>query len=92
MLTAIFDLAFSVVGLIIWLIVALILAVQFHQVAADKGYPQMKYFWLTFLFGVLGYMLVIALPDRGSVDKGNTERDVTPAIADSDDEEALPDL
>lgn len=43
-----------------------LLAQEFYKVAKAKGYPQKKYLWLSFWLGIIGYLLVIALPDRGS--------------------------
>lgn len=41
-------------------------AKQFEEVAQKKGHNQKKYFWICFLLGAIGYLLVIALPDRGN--------------------------
>lgn len=41
------------------------IAKQFHQIASQKGHPQRKYFWWSFWLGPVGYLMVIALPDRG---------------------------
>jgi len=38
---------------------------EFYKAASAKGWNQIKYFWLSFLLGPSGYLLVIALPDRG---------------------------
>lgn len=54
------------VALIIGLILDYFIANWFAQIAADKGHPEKKYFWLCFLLGLIGYILVIALPDRGN--------------------------
>ena len=43
-----------------------LLAKEFYKVAKAKGYPQKKYLWLSFWLGIVGYLLVIALPDRGN--------------------------
>lgn len=40
-------------------------AKQFYQIAAEKGFPEKKYLWLSFFLPFVGYALVIALPDRG---------------------------
>lgn len=50
--------------LILWAIY--LLAKEFYKVAVAKGYPEKKYLWLSFWLGIIGYLLVIALPDRGS--------------------------
>ena len=36
------------------------------EAAQKKGHIQKKYFWLCFLLGAVGYLLVVALPDRGN--------------------------
>ena len=58
------------------------IAKQFESVAADKGYTGSKYFHMCFWLSIVGYLLVIALPDRG----GNSCASATPkngASADS---------
>lgn len=37
---------------------------QFYAIAKMKGHPQKKYFWWCFWAGIIGWMMVIALPDR----------------------------
>jgi predicted alpha/beta hydrolase len=56
---------------IIWGIIILALlaahyfvATEFYKVAAMKGWPQKKYRIMTLLLWFVGYMLIIALPDR----------------------------
>lgn len=50
-------------GLYFWL--CWYLAEQVYEAAQAKGFPDKKYFWITFWLGLAGYLLVIALPDRG---------------------------
>lgn len=38
----------------------------FYEIAEDKGYHDRKYFWICFWFGVIGYLLVAAMPDHGN--------------------------
>lgn len=52
------------IAAIIVLIIAFIIAIEFQEVATAKGYTSSKYFWYTFLFGIFGCLLVIALPDQ----------------------------
>jgi len=52
-----------VLGLLIW--VWYLIAQEFYRVAERKGFDERKYLWLTFLLGVIGILLVVALPDRG---------------------------
>ena len=61
--------AFTVIGIIVGLIVDFYLAAQFCDAANDKGYDGSKYLWICFLFPFAGYLLVIALPDRGRTNK-----------------------
>ena len=58
-----------------------VIAAHFYGAAADKGYPDPFYLKLAFWIPVIGYLLVIALPNRGS--GGNV-------VSDYDD--SLPDL
>lgn len=53
--------------IIVVLLVNSFLATEFSVVAAMKGYQEQKYFWIPFFFGILGYILVAALPDRNPV-------------------------
>ena len=46
------------------LIINYFIAREFYKAAVEKGYPQDKYLWLPFFLGLVGYLLVIALPDR----------------------------
>ena len=43
-----------------------LIAKEFYAVAQTKGHFHKKYFWICFLLGVIGYLLVIALPDRSN--------------------------
>lgn len=56
----------AVIILIIFLIVNLFLSREFRFVASEKGYDSPKYFWYTFLFGIYGMLLVIALPNNAN--------------------------
>lgn len=67
---------------VVALCLAWYLANQFYKVAEEKGFTDRKYLWICFWLGVIGYLLVIALPDRG-----NRNNSITPAISDE-----LPDL
>ena len=53
-----------IITAIIIIIIEAILANEFQEVAHEKGFYSRKYFWLPFLLGVFGAMVVIALPDR----------------------------
>ena len=38
----------------------------FRNIAQMKGHNEKRYFWVPFFFGLVGYLMVIALPDRGA--------------------------
>ena len=40
------------------------IAKEFQTVAIDKGYTENKYFWIAFLLGMVGYILIAAMPDK----------------------------
>ena len=42
------------------------IANEFFAAAKAKGYHDRKYLWICFWLSVVGYLLVIALPDRGT--------------------------
>lgn len=46
------------------LIIDYLIAKEFYAIATDKGYVATKYLWIPFLLGIVGYLLVVALPDR----------------------------
>ena len=52
-------------AVIIGLVVSFLVAREFYKAAVARGWPQKKYFWICFLLPIAGYLLIIALPDRG---------------------------
>lgn len=75
------------IGLALLLWVWYLICREFYQIAEYKGYSHSKYLWLTFFLGLIGMLLVVALPDRG-VQQVITPAEVQPATL-SDE---LPDL
>lgn len=53
------------VALIVSVIMWAFLANEFYFAACAKGFDSRKYFWMTFFLGILGALVVIALPDHG---------------------------
>lgn len=51
---------------IISLLISYLVAEEFDKITVIKGYPPKKYFWWCFLLGIIGWFMVIALPDRVS--------------------------
>lgn len=60
------EIFISLIVLILAIVVSYIVAEAFYEAASDKGYNSRKYFWMCFLLGLVGYLLVAALPDRGT--------------------------
>jgi hypothetical protein len=36
----------------------------FYDIACGKGWYERKFYWLSFLLGIVGWLAVTALPDR----------------------------
>ena len=53
--------------LAVWVWLAWYIGEQFYEAAQAKGYQDRKYFWICFWLGWVGYLLVIALPNRSNV-------------------------
>lgn len=49
---------------VVVLIISYIIADEFLTIAICKGYNDRKYFWFCFLFGIAGYLMVVALPTK----------------------------
>ena len=52
----------GIIGIIIALIINFFVAGEFANIAEMKGYHGNVYFWFTFLFGIAGMLMVVALP------------------------------
>ncbi len=50
----------ALIALMIWLWYKI--SYEFYSIAVQKGHDQKKYFWWTFFFGIVGMLMVIALP------------------------------
>ncbi|MBR3792229.1 MAG: hypothetical protein IKK18_05970 [Clostridia bacterium] len=50
---------------VVSLVICFIAALEFSAIASKKGYDDAKYFCYPFLLGIIGMLIVIALPDRG---------------------------
>ncbi len=48
--------------IILSLAISYLIAEEFMEISRKKGYSDKKYFWYCFLFGIVGYLMVIALP------------------------------
>ena len=56
----------SIVACAIALWIDYLIAREFYFAAREKGYSGKKYLWICFFLGMVGYLLVIALPNRAS--------------------------
>lgn len=52
-------------------VISYAVAKEFYKAAVARGWPEKKYFWICFLLPPAGYLLVIALPDRGGPAPGS---------------------
>ena len=58
---------FVLIGIAVIAVLAVhfFVSVEFYKAAAMKGWPQKKYFYMALALWFVGYLLIIALPDRG---------------------------
>lgn len=49
------------------IVLSYFIAKWFFEAAKEKGYHNKKYFWICFWLGLVGWILVCALPDRRNV-------------------------
>ncbi len=59
----------SALGVAVMLWINYALSTYFYHVATEKGYYEACYLWIPFVFSMIGYILVAALPDRGNREK-----------------------
>lgn len=55
---------------------------EFNDIAYEKGYDSIKYFWYCFLFGIVGYLPVFALPDTEADTKTYTQNKCNYSLSD----------
>lgn len=72
----VFVIAFAIV---LMLALSWFLAREFYKVARDKGYKERKFFWICFLLGLPGWILVAAMPD-GNVGQTVVSSDELPEL------------
>ena len=53
------------IGVAVGILVEYYIAGLFYFIAVDKGYSAKVYLWIATLFGFVGYLLIVAMPDRG---------------------------
>lgn len=57
-------LGLAVIGVFIWLLYCI--ANRFYRAACEKGYCDRAYFHYCFWLGFVGWLMVIALPDKNA--------------------------
>ncbi|MBQ3275547.1 MAG: hypothetical protein IJH47_00630 [Oscillospiraceae bacterium] len=60
-------LALAVVVALIYLVYRI--AKEFERIARIKGHTEKRFFWYSFFLGVVGWAMVIALPDRSGTNE-----------------------
>jgi len=58
-----FSILFVGIVVLFWFI-----AEEFQRIATMKGHYEKRYFWWSFLLPIVGYLMVIALPDRTDIE------------------------
>lgn len=53
---------------------------EFYRAAVMKGHTEKKYLWLPFFLGIIGYLLVIALPNKNAVSVAQSANDELPEL------------
>lgn len=72
--------AFIIAGVILVIVVDWYIADLFREIAKMKGHSSKEYFWVCFWFGAVGYLAVIALPDRSDVKTHSVATDELPNL------------
>ena len=55
-----------VIIVIIAIILSVVISSKFQEIAEMKGHSGGPYFWFTFFFGIIGMLMVVALPDHSN--------------------------
>lgn len=56
-------------GFAVYFVIWFFVSREFYRAAEMKGYEEIRYFVITFLLGIVGILLIIALPDRSRADE-----------------------
>ena len=67
-----------ILGVAIVLIIDYVIAKKFADIAEMKGHEGKTYFWFTFLFSVVGMLMVFSLPNITESKASNTSLDSSP--------------
>ena len=69
-----------VIAAVMALLLDFLLASEFYKIAIIKGWASKKYFVYAFFFTLVGYLMVLALPDRGGYAEGSYESGDLPEL------------
>jgi hypothetical protein len=53
-----------IVSIVIVLVIDYFVSKTFQEIAIMKGHSADKYFWFCFFLGIVGYLMVVALPAK----------------------------
>lgn len=76
------NMSIIVLFLICILVFNYFMAEEFYEVSMMKGFLEKKYFWICFFLGIIGYLLVISLPDRAEVKKETAQETAQETVQD----------
>lgn len=65
------------------IVIYYLIAREFYNIACQKGHYKKRYLWIPFFFSIIGYCMVIALPDRGSEKEKNFIAEPNPVVSKS---------
>lgn len=68
------EILYFLVTVVLVLLVNYLIAREYQRIATQKGFPGWRYFWWCFLMGIVGYIMVAALPDRNRYGGAKVER------------------
>ncbi len=74
------------------LLLDLVCAAKFKEIAELKGWNGKSYFWWTFFLSVVGMMMVVALPDRKLIEALSHPSGVMPSKTSMSPDNNLPEL
>ena len=82
--------AIYIIAIILYFVINVCAYSRFREIAAMKGHPDFKFAVWIILFGVVGMLMVVALPDRGEAFQTQPSPSVQPQSMSAPDE--LPEL
>lgn len=53
----------SLIIIVVYILINRYISRAFYEIAQKKGQSEKRYYWFPFWLGIVGYLLVVALPD-----------------------------